>query len=422
MSDITTVWDVSRGNGDWVVVPSALVSETFPVEKQPFGRPDGVQTSFRLVDSQGRPLQAATVQHMHQTDWQGRQELYPTPRTNLILGSSTIGGSGWTLVGRATVGSTDMAPDGTNTANLLVGVAGFTGYAQSASAFAVTANTSYAGSIFLKAGTATSNAIVIFNAGVTTTVGTVVIGWANNIPAITSTAGAITGAALTACSQPGWYKLSYTINTGSNVSIRELVYVDRNNTGSSVYAWGSSLGDPGSFIPTTTSAVTLTDYVVDPSGLVALGQVPPSGSILDWSGSSTRSYVTQGGFLQSGDDLSTSALISLFTDRTAEPSDRLPDATTDRRGWWGDVDQDVPIGSRLWLLGRSKLTPAVAAAARGYASEALAWMLTDGIAVDIQTGATIVKPSTLRLTASITRSNGTKESYGYDWAWAQLAA
>jgi phage gp46-like protein len=133
-------------------------------------------------------------------------------------------------------------------------------------------------------------------------------------------------------------------------------------------------------------------------------------------------WVISGPSLASGDDLSTATLISLFTDRTAEPSDILPDASTDRRGWWGDLDQDVPIGSRLWLLARSKLTNTVAMAAKGYAAEALAWMITDGVAIDVQISAAVVRPSTLTLTAEIIRANGTKASFGYDWAWAQLTA
>lgn len=124
--------------------------------------------------------------------------------------------------------------------------------------------------------------------------------------------------------------------------------------------------------------------------------------------------------LASGDDLATAALISLFTDRTAEASDALPDASGDRRGWWGDIDQDIPIGSRLWLLARSKLTAAIAVQAKGFTTEALAWMISDGVAVDVKVTAAIVKPSSLRLAVGIFRANGTQVALGYDWAWAQL--
>jgi len=131
-------------------------------------------------------------------------------------------------------------------------------------------------------------------------------------------------------------------------------------------------------------------------------------------------WTIAGPSLAAGDDLATAVLISLFTDRTAEASDRLPGASEDRRGWWGDLDQDVPIGSRLWLLDRSKLTPAVAVKAKGFAAEALAWMIADEVATDVQVTATIVRPASLRLGVVVLRANGNRVALGYDWAWAQL--
>ncbi|NID15374.1 phage GP46 family protein [Luteibacter yeojuensis] len=133
-------------------------------------------------------------------------------------------------------------------------------------------------------------------------------------------------------------------------------------------------------------------------------------------------WVLVGPSLASGNDLATAVLISLFTDRTAEPSDVLPDGTTDRRGWWGDLDEDVPIGSRLWLLERSKLVPAVASAAKGYAEEALAWLVSDDVAAKVSATATISRPSTLRLVATIQHADGTKTAFTFDWAWAQIGA
>lgn len=131
-------------------------------------------------------------------------------------------------------------------------------------------------------------------------------------------------------------------------------------------------------------------------------------------------WVLSGASLENGNDLATATLISLFTDRTAEASDSLPDATGDRRGWWGDLGQDVPIGSRLWLLGRSKLIPAVAVKARDFAKEAMQWMVDDGVAAGVAVGAVIVKPSSLRLTVTITRGDGSTLSTNFDWAWAQI--
>ncbi|MFC3674653.1 phage GP46 family protein [Ferrovibrio xuzhouensis] len=81
------------------------------------------------------------------------------------------------------------------------------------------------------------------------------------------------------------------------------------------------------------------------------------------------------------DRLREAVLISLFTWRQADPSDPLPDG--DRRGWWGDSFPAVPgdrIGSRLWLLVREKIVPSTLVRARQYTEEALAWLVTDGLA------------------------------------------
>jgi phage gp46-like protein len=83
-------------------------------------------------------------------------------------------------------------------------------------------------------------------------------------------------------------------------------------------------------------------------------------------------WVQLGTQLQSGNDLANAVMISLFTDRTANSDDIIPDGTNDPRGWWGD-DAAVPIGSRLWLLSRAKQTTETLARAQDYIAEALQW-------------------------------------------------
>lgn len=127
-----------------------------------------------------------------------------------------------------------------------------------------------------------------------------------------------------------------------------------------------------------------------------------------------------GADLLSGNDLATNVLNSLFTDRLAEASDILPDATGDRRGWWGDLGEDYPIGSRLWLLNRSKLTQQVANQAKDYSQEALQWMLDGSVAASIAITTKIILPSTLVVNITITKADGTTASYQFNWAWSQL--
>ncbi|WP_435640338.1 phage GP46 family protein [Micavibrio aeruginosavorus] len=96
----------------------------------------------------------------------------------------------------------------------------------------------------------------------------------------------------------------------------------------------------------------------------------------------------EGGLLKE-DSLTTAVIISLMTDRRAEPDDRLPedDGRTraiplDRRGWAGDAlaTDSRRIGSRLWLLVREKQTEETRRRAIEYAREALQWTIDDGIA------------------------------------------
>src|SRR6185437_4635110 len=85
--------------------------------------------------------------------------------------------------------------------------------------------------------------------------------------------------------------------------------------------------------------------------------------------------------------LETMIIVSLFTDRRADPSDRIPQGQTDRRGWWGDSYADVPgyqLGSRLWLLENATTFPQMPVVARGYMLEALQWMIDDGIASKVE--------------------------------------
>lgn len=117
--------------------------------------------------------------------------------------------------------------------------------------------------------------------------------------------------------------------------------------------------------------------------------VPTTGDIaLVWSnaaGAADAGIVAND--LARDDGLQTAVLLSLFTDRAAEEGDVLPDEETDRRGWWGDEfadDAGDRIGSRLWLLARSKRTDDVLARAEEYARESLQWLIDDKVAERIE--------------------------------------
>ncbi len=105
----------------------------------------------------------------------------------------------------------------------------------------------------------------------------------------------------------------------------------------------------------------------------------------DWRVAAAAESGNPGG-LEAGGQLASAVVLSLFTDRRA-PSGWRPEVS-DRRGWWGDAvppegEEAEETGSHLWLLANEVATAEIAAQARVYAEEALAWMVRDAVAARI---------------------------------------
>lgn len=112
--------------------------------------------------------------------------------------------------------------------------------------------------------------------------------------------------------------------------------------------------------------------------------------------------------LETDDGLESLVYMLLFTDARADPSDEIPDGTTDPRGWWAET-YGYAFGSKLWLLSRAKTTADVLARSTKYAKDALSVLVTEGIAKGVDV--TTTRDGSARiLQVSITRSNGTRWS------------
>lgn len=125
----------------------------------------------------------------------------------------------------------------------------------------------------------------------------------------------------------------------------------------------------------------------------------------------------QDGDLMTDEGLETAVILSLFTDRRALAEDRLPDGTSDRRGYWADAYNDRLHGSRLWLLCREKVQDEVLRWAREYAKEALAWLIEDKVAESIVVEAWHVRRDTLGLRVMIRRGDRAVLDQQYDYVW-----
>ena len=130
--------------------------------------------------------------------------------------------------------------------------------------------------------------------------------------------------------------------------------------------------------------------------------------------------------------LKTAVLVSLFSDRRADDDDVL-DNINDKRGWWGDQTANISldqIGSRLWLLDRSKTDQDTLLRAQEYAEESLEWMIDDEVAERIEctterqtrtaTNGNITE--TLAMKVEIYKIAGNTETFKFDDIWnAQLS-
>ena len=107
---------------------------------------------------------------------------------------------------------------------------------------------------------------------------------------------------------------------------------------------------------------------------------------LVWDAANARGdWRVSGGRLATGHVLRSAVLISLFTDRVAQPDYQDTGGDSDRRGWWQDTFDGRQIGSRLWQLRRRKIVDrdALAAEAADIAREALAWLVDTGLAATV---------------------------------------
>jgi phage gp46-like protein len=150
------------------------------------------------------------------------------------------------------------------------------------------------------------------------------------------------------------------------------------------------------------------------------------GVTLDW-------LLTPMGQIDDTQQLATAVIVALGTDRRANPDDPLPDLRDDdRRGWWGDLDAEAiwqgwPIGSRLWLLARSKI---VDGASRGgstiakvetYVREALHPFMNAKIASRITVAAARTGIDRISATAVIYRGPLNVIELRFQGLWTEVA-
>lgn len=127
-----------------------------------------------------------------------------------------------------------------------------------------------------------------------------------------------------------------------------------------------------------------------------------------------------GNDLATGPTLYSAAYISTFTDRRANADDTIPDGTTDRRGHWTDTGSRYPLGSRMWLLDRSKRTKDVLLKARDYLLGAYQWMIDDGMIASVDVVTEFTRPNMLGARVTFHQRGQQPTVLSFSWAWGEL--
>jgi len=135
------------------------------------------------------------------------------------------------------------------------------------------------------------------------------------------------------------------------------------------------------------------------------------------------------GLLDETHDLATAAMVALGTDKLADIKEVLPDPdSTDRRGWWGDMDAEEiwggwPIGTRNWLLTRAKISDAMSLEgatlerARIYTQEALQPFIDRGVASAVTVSAERTELDRIEVSATLYRGPLEEIELAYQTLW-----
>lgn len=219
---------------------------------------------------------------IYRNDWQGNQLLYATARTNWVTQSSGFSNPAWSKIGSGlTLTNGQPAPDGTNTATLLAASSQSSSnpsLIENDTTLSIAAGQQFTCSIFVKQGSAAQSIFNCYVGGDSET--NAVIIWGSS-PTVSQGLLVPLGS--------GWYQWILTITAGITGTVNFRFWPAGRSTpivSGSAYIWGAfaiSGVVSGSYIPTTTSAVTVTDYVLSGS-TVTLATAPVAGAILSWTG------------------------------------------------------------------------------------------------------------------------------------------
>ena len=262
----------------------------------PFGTPDGVTSAFQLADKYGFPIRAnANATAMHRTDWQGRQALAATARTNYLSDSCSFAGVMWenqsnytTAPAVALVPShtaykwTDRGGGSKSLGQNTAANGNYSGNPETMSLIIENVNATVttvgcaqggAGPVWVFLGKYTwADDTFVDSAGSGGTFTVTQLGAGPNGGKMVKLSASNATAGLTAQQRQLYLYLS-GVPTNTNTTIPHAAQHEVNGVATSI------------IVNDTSAALTVTDYTYTASGVATMGQIPVASAVLDWDGS-----------------------------------------------------------------------------------------------------------------------------------------
>lgn len=274
------------------------VTSDYTLVAEPLGVKTGAQTVFPLTVAGGQiPVdpENIVVRAVNQTDWSGRNPLYPFLRTNYCAHSTDL--SQWPVdAGSPTITqNAALAPDGSNTAAQLSMPVGGVQAVKSTTVPIGGAGVQVTASVYLKyvSGDPVIRILVENPFWSPAQFWGVIINLQLGIITLRAGGANQTYWANIQAFPNGWYKISFT--GISKIAGPPGLQIAKSNGLAGVFlGWGGQMETyplVTNLITTGSSAGSVTDYTVDGSNIV-VGSSVPNGALLDWDGEMTAGVMT----------------------------------------------------------------------------------------------------------------------------------
>lgn len=124
------------------------------------------------------------------------------------------------------------------------------------------------------------------------------------------------------------------------------------------------------------------------------------------------------GDLLTSDSLENAVVISIGTYARERKLGKVANLKPVIGGWWGDaLSEKGNLGGYLYEAFPGKLTEVTARSVENLISEALSWMVDDGVAKSVSCKAEVADEETMNVTVTIQRPDGGDNAYAYEIKW-----